>query len=358
MNDIQSTGELMSSSPIMGWRNRMYSWFNNARFSATVTVFAAILTVLSVNVSAVLYFLDWPSRKRASISSAWTIVAGMEGKHSEAARGEALRILRAEDESLEGLVLDGAILRDVELSNANLFQASLRDVDFKGASFEHSSLRGVVLIRAKFSDGCNFRGSFLEGTPLQGAQFADCDMSNATLRSARGDSETSFDGARMKSAQISGSDLRGVQFNNADLSYAQIDHGNLDNATFHRATVTRWKWTGTEAKDARFEKVMGQWASFRSADLERTHFDGSDLSHARFHSVNLKGASFFRTTLTGAHFEDCDLSGANFTSADLSSVVFSHCIVDGTIFRLSNLPPRSLENTTGTPVEVPEVRRP
>jgi uncharacterized protein YjbI with pentapeptide repeats len=74
--------------------------------------------------------------------------------------------------------LEGAILTGSHLEAANLGDANLTGANLAGAHLEGAYLSGTKLI------GANFRGAHLEGAYLSGAGFEGADLTNADLRGA------------------------------------------------------------------------------------------------------------------------------------------------------------------------------
>jgi uncharacterized protein YjbI with pentapeptide repeats len=119
-------------------------------------------------------------------------------------------------EGYERATLSGAILRDANLSGAdlrgaNLSGARLRDANLNaallgGANLSGADLRGTNLSGALLG-GTNLSGARLGGTNLSGARLGGTNLSGADLRDAN------LSGARLGGANLSGADLRGARMN-------------------------------------------------------------------------------------------------------------------------------------------------
>lgn len=85
---------------------------------------------------------------------------------------------------------DGAVLRDADLSGANLRACWLSDADFRGA---------------------DLRGTAFDGSNLKLSDFRDADLSGASFR------ESLLCGARVSGARIEGTVVDGATFYGAPL---------------------------------------------------------------------------------------------------------------------------------------------
>jgi uncharacterized protein YjbI with pentapeptide repeats len=134
--------------------------------------------------------------------------------------------------------LRGAVLRDADLSGANLSLANFNTADLRGANLSGSdintadlretdlrgaNLSGVHIRVANLSDadlrGVRLRGADLRDADLSGANLSETDLSDADLRRVR-----------LRVANLSDADLRGVRLRGADLSGANLSGANLSAA--------------------------------------------------------------------------------------------------------------------------------
>jgi hypothetical protein len=118
--------------------------------------------------------------------------------------------------------LDGAYLRQFNLSEANLSGANLSRADLSGAN-----LRGADLCCSTSSEGK--RPTKLTGAILKGANLSKADMSNADLS-----------GADLQGADLSAADLNGANLQGANLSDADLSGANLQGANYNTKRV-KWK---------------------------------------------------------------------------------------------------------------------
>ena len=217
----------------------------------------ALATIIPVGVSAVMYVSEYNNRKQATILAAWSVIAQMQGQHASAGRAQALDELKSKNQSLAGIVLDKAILREADLSNTDLSYASLNDLDCTRCRFRGANLFNANLEGGRYKGGCDFSDATLEEARLNNALLADCTFDRASLHRARGDVRTSFNGASMRAIVISNASLPKAIFNNADLSNAQLIDTNVEGAQFQRSVVSGWHWNGVTARYAELYNIHG-----------------------------------------------------------------------------------------------------
>ena len=212
-------------------------------------------------------------------------------------------------------VLQGACLREADMSGAQLDAAELSGADLRKANLRGAGFRDARLDAADLRDA-RLGGAFLVGTSLRGA-----DLRGAYLRLAR-----------LDDADLSDANLDGVE----GLTQGQLDRAHCNSGTKLPAGLTgsgRWQTmsmsrcspaapqrgtsggqnttsagliSGRSAR-ARFERVRSIAADLRGADLRGTNLSGANLSGA-----HLDGANFFKAVLDGADLAAALLNGAQF----------------------------------------------
>lgn len=105
---------------------------------------------------------------------------------------------------------DGQSLAGIDLSTANL-----RDVSFGRASLEGSNLTGVDAQGARFVSA-NLAQVRLDGANLTRADFTNADLTNASLRGAQ------LHAASFYRTKLIGADLTDAKIDAADLYYADL----------------------------------------------------------------------------------------------------------------------------------------
>jgi uncharacterized protein YjbI with pentapeptide repeats len=111
--------------------------------------------------------------------------------------------------------LEGADLRNADLSHAALMTANMSGAHLLGANLSGASLNFADLSRA-----------WLHSADLSGARLDVANLSGAILENA------DLSGARLSSANLSAANLNG-----ANLAHASVHHANLSNARFEALSV-------------------------------------------------------------------------------------------------------------------------
>jgi uncharacterized protein YjbI with pentapeptide repeats len=162
-------------------------------------------------------------------------------------------------------------LRGRDLSGAIMSYASLRKADFTGARLERARLNGADLLDAKL--GCDYRGSQVVCTDLQGAVF-----SFAVLR-----------GARLEEAQLQGANFFGTELQGASLNRAHLQGALLALVPLQGASLD-----GTQLQGAALDGAQLQGASLNGAQLQGASLNGAQLQGAALNGAQLQGASLTR----------------------------------------------------------------
>lgn len=318
-----------------------------------VGLIAGALTVVSIVATAVGYYLERPTRRRAAIFNAWQVVSSLENKGAEGGRAEALAELISHHESLAGVNLAGAILEKVDVSNTDMHKATLSNVEFTHCFLRSANLSGAILDRGWFIDGCDFTHATFNRTSIRGTLFSAAIMPTAQFRDTTADAGTKFDDVILKEAAVSNSHLAHVIFNNVDCTGARFNDTDLSLARFQNSVAVDWRWRAVTAPGVTLEKLNARGAHFEwETVLRESHFDQADLTRAHFDHVDLHDAILFGANLTHATFVDSDLSGADFTSALLTDARFIRCNIEDAIFttdRQKHYERRNFIGCTGNP---------
>lgn len=313
---------------------------------------AALLTVASVSTSAFLYYVERPSRQRATIFAAWSIVSGMEGKRADGARSVALNQLRENHESLAGIVLDGSIFRNIDLSNSNLFLASLKNVEFTHCKLVAVDFTDANLQGGHFRDRCDFSSSKFERTDLRNAVLADSVLQNVQFLGSTGNAFTSFNNAHLDNSSMTNTTFNDAIFDNSELHETTFVSSGLERATFLRAILNHTRFSTVSANEAKFILARGDGTQFLwGALLDGAQFDSAQLTNPIFENCSLRGAKFFGSYITNGTFRNCNLTNANFTSVHLKSTIFENCVLEGAVFLHADIDSETLfTNSKGTPI--------
>ena len=90
---------------------------------------------------------------------------------------EEIEKLHKDGESLSGVQLKFADMKNTKLVNADLSNADLTRSDFTGASMYGINLEGTNLFKVNF-EGANLKSANLRNCDLLGADFTDCKLNN------------------------------------------------------------------------------------------------------------------------------------------------------------------------------------
>ena len=182
--------------------------------------------------------------------------------------------------------LDGAWLKEANLSGADLKGVSLR-----GAKLEDAKLEDADLSCADLS-GADLEGAWLNYVNLKGANLEGAHMAGATLF------EAGLTGVSLKSADLKGANLRRANLKGADLKGADLTRAWLMSADLQGADLTGAKLEGafTGSVNLNGAKLEG----VNVADLWGAKLEGADLTGAHMGNVPLTGAaeSFLRSQVT------------------------------------------------------------
>ena len=313
---------------------------------------ASLVTVLGVVVSASLYIIDRPTRKRDAVYTAWQVLASMEGKRGGGGRRSAIAQLRAYKEDLSGLNIDSAFLEGLNLS-----RSTLSDVTFSNAHLANAAFDGAHVSSAKCQNaqlqGARFTRSKLHTVDFSGAVITDADFQRAYMSRCIGGPPTTFNGSTFANATISCCQFSGANFDNCLFPDSQLVQVGLRGSQMRRSRIMRSVWRQVQGSSADLSLSMGEGVSIGGqSDLSSSRWDCAQLQSAAFEKVNLSGAGFFGADLTGAKFVDSDLRGADLSSATLVGVTIQKCTVEG--LRLSGAKQKGLQmlNCIGQPVDL------
>lgn len=318
---------------------------------------AELFSVGAIVVGVVMYVREGPSRERSAVFQAWGVVAQAEKKEASLGRPQAIRQLKEQEESLVGIVLEKARLKNVDFGNSDLTDGNLGGLYCTNCLFEAATLSKVNVEDATFRSPCRFSGATLERVDGSGAKFLDCAIDKAALTLFKAEPRrASFNGSTFIDSTISRSTLRDAIFDNADLRNARFIDTDLRRANFQRANVAGMKWITVDAEFAELNHIHGEKAEFSGGSrMVSARFDSGVIHGALFRDIDLRGASFLGAELADAVFENCDISNANFTSADLQDAKFINCVIEGAIFRQTKNwdYDRSFKDCRGAPAVVP-----
>ena len=213
------------------------------------------------------------------------------------------------------------------------FTPDLEDADIYG---EFNESRGFRRFRHSGPDelvdlkGINLQGANLKDADLSGVDFICANLQGADLTDARC-SYADFTNAHLQCADLTGARCSDVDFTNAQLQRAILTNTRLSDANFTNANLKDAKLTNCDAAwDVNFTKANLQGADFTNAelrdgdftdgDLQNTILTNAELMHANFTNANLQGVDFTSFKLESPEFKEANLQSANLIELDLSGV--------------------------------------
>jgi uncharacterized protein YjbI with pentapeptide repeats len=138
-------------------------------------------------------------------------------------------------------------------------------------------------------DGADLRGVVLSHAELFAVNFGGADLRHAT-----------FDDARLSSIELDNADLRGVSFRNSDISGTSFHGAKLDEAHFDHASLAPSPWN----KDG---PGWGRRTTLFLVDLESTCLTDTSFTAATLNYIDLREAgglrTDFRAARIGSHVE-------------------------------------------------------
>lgn len=121
--------------------------------------------------------------------------------------------------------LEGTILRDAYLKQADLRSSYLDSVDFGKSCLEGANFYNANLCKAKFSNA-DLLNVNLEKAFLKGAYFGNTFLENAKLNYANV-RNANFENANLKNADLKNARLWSVNLDNANVENANLEHADI-----------------------------------------------------------------------------------------------------------------------------------
>ncbi|MEN6308814.1 MAG: pentapeptide repeat-containing protein [Anaerohalosphaeraceae bacterium] len=236
-------------------------------------------------------------------------------------------------------------LHGIELGSNNLIGWNFANQNLAGANLsavlKDADLSGANLTNAKFNQ------STLTGADLRGANLTSADFSLATLTSTTNLSgatltNVKFKESKLTNANLSGVNLAGADFYLATLTDADLGGANLTDASFERSVMANADLSGTIIAGANFSYTTGftqsqlySTASYQAGDLHGIELRSKNLVGWNFVNQNLTGANFYGSALNNANLSGSNLNGAAFHYATLTNTNLSGAFVAGAAIGLT-----------------------
>lgn len=237
------------------------------------------------------------------------------------------RLVRAD---MEQSVLQKAILKNADCSEARLYLSTFGESDLSGAIFDRADIKLCNFAKARLADSrfyntllslCSFSEIKAPGADFTEIRAFKCLFQQADLRGALFHravlNECLFQGCLATGLPLVGAELRKFYTDaDTDLSNADFSHADLREASMRMTRFCN--------------------ADFYQANLENALIAMCDLSQARLDGLKA----------TGCRFIKCDLAGADLSGIKLNNGALRKCRVTGADLRDSNLFAANLRNLT------------
>ncbi|MEM9452038.1 MAG: toll/interleukin-1 receptor domain-containing protein [Cyanobacteria bacterium P01_E01_bin.6] len=170
------------------------------------------------------------------------------------------------------------VLKDIDLTKANLSGANFMYADLRRSNFQRALLEVASFYGADLTGTC-LKGAELNGAYLQRALLTEADFNGASLYGAM------LHEANLSSANLKGAVLQGAELQDANLSSANIEGANIKGALLNRVDLRQANLRGaivcgTALDGAIFEESNIEATQFRDVRLRETVFSNVDLSKA------------------------------------------------------------------------------
>jgi len=332
--------------------HQLRKWIKTYNILTLFEIVAAILTVLSIIISGVIYLSEIPNRKRNTIFEAWQVVTNTEGKKGSGGREKAIILLKENNEDLSGIKLDDAILKNIDLSNVSFSNVSAKNSNLSESNFSNSTIKDTCFNQTRLHKSF-FVNALLHSINLKQAIITDSNLTLVVIKEAFGDSATTFNGSKLIRINISSSNFIGSTFNNCDIEMSNFYNVDISNSSFIRTALTHSIWIGVTGKKIDLSLSHSDEIVIQDTDLSGAKMDGGFFKSSYFSKVVLSDASFFDAKLQNSQFIDSNLSNVNFSSADLQNVMIENCNIDGAIFtKAKNKDTLSITSSVGNPINI------
>lgn len=229
--------------------------------------------------------------------------------------------------------LSRGILRNTDLSGANLQYANLKDVDLSGANLTDANLSHANLENANLS-GANLTDTDLNYAILAGAKFKEAKLINTTFHHASMGG-VNLTGADIKGAEFHHTDMEKANFGAADDDYDTNHTKNIGQAEFHHAELIAICFDGMNLDLGDFTGADLTDSTFRGTSLESTKLEKAVLRRCEFSSkANLENLTLTEAKCHDAQFKDCIMRGSSlidaifrhstFKNVDMTRTIISH----------------------------------
>ncbi|KAF3891276.1 pentapeptide repeat-containing protein [Tolypothrix bouteillei VB521301] len=149
-----------------------------------------------------------------------------------------------------------------------------RGLDLSGIILRNSSIRWIAI----YMDGVILRGADLTDVDLGESNFEGADLSNAILRETKY-FQSAFNGANLSGADLTGAELVDSGFIGVNLCGANFTNARIDDITFACNNLNKAIFNGARLKNVLFDEAKLVRTDFRGADFGK---DKRGASGVRF----------------------------------------------------------------------------
>lgn len=177
-------------------------------------------------------------------------------------------------------------LRDANFKNANLDGADLRNADMsrvrmEGASLHHALLQGAIL------DRCRAEGAHFIEADLTGAKIRDARLESSSFKGAKV-TKTDFSWSKLNSAKFEKVDGQGVDFSNATLNWARLTDSNFIDAKLDQTETDGCWFEGSDFARARLSNRQVEKASKAPTQWSQVNAPATKISRDTSQAVKLR----------------------------------------------------------------------
>lgn len=254
------------------------------------------------------------------------------------------RRCKMDDKWLEGIILTGVCMREVDVSKSRLEHSILDRSNFSrsimaGTILCHAQLRSCILCYADLTDadlryanlaGADLRGARLKGVCLTGARLVDWE----SKLYAHLDRDSLLDIIEaIKKGQASPDILQGVILSGADLSDLTLDNLDLRYTVLMAVSLRNTTFHGTMLNQARLDEVATKTIlkALLAGHADTNIFCGCIMSNINIRDINFSGIVLYQCDFSLSHLENALFTGANLTESILNGTCLDTAILDKVI---------------------------
>ncbi len=220
------------------------------------------------------------------------------------------------------LIASGSPLEGLNFARCDLVDADLSGRSLKGTVLSDAILDGANFAEADLSQAVLVRAQ-ASAASFKGAKLCGANLAEAQLSAA------DFEGASLEDASLAEISASGVNLATANLCRAKLNDANLESACFDGAAASQADFSGATLTDASFAEATLDDAQLYDCEALGAKFQGASLARIRADGAKLVAANFDQSKAAEASFTAADLTDAEFTRADITRAILSHAQAQG-----------------------------